>query len=105
MMRSPGFWQSMSFAQKELWCCVNLVVRKVEEDGNTGTLYLTCSDLKLNTTDDIRTIYKKRWKSEEFHKFLKQMRHWQNSQRGASELGQATSSLPLLQPSNWMSST
>ena len=42
------------------------------KDGSTGTLYLACSDLSLDTADDIWAIYKKRWKVEEFHKSLKQ---------------------------------
>lgn len=41
------------------------------EDGSEGILYLVSSDLSL-TYDYITTIYKKRWKVEEFHKSLKQ---------------------------------
>jgi len=40
------------------------------KDGSTGTLYLVCSDLTLDS-NSISTIYKKRWKVEEFHKSLK----------------------------------
>ena len=49
-----------------------LVTKQVfkNEDGSTGTLYLACSDLNL-TYDQITTIYKKRWKVEEYHKSIK----------------------------------
>lgn len=40
------------------------------EDGSTGTLYLTSSDLSLDF-DQVTTIYQKRWKVEEFHKSIK----------------------------------
>jgi len=48
------------------------LVRQVfkNEDGSTGTLYLVSSDLEL-TDDQIITIYKRRWKVEEYHKSLK----------------------------------
>lgn len=39
-------------------------------DGRTSILYLVSSDLEL-TYDQITTIYKKRWKIEEYHKSLK----------------------------------
>ena len=39
-------------------------------DGSSGVLYLVTSDLDL-TYDQITTIYKKRWKVEEFHKSIK----------------------------------
>ncbi len=39
-------------------------------DGSTGALYLACSDQNL-TFDQITTIYKKRWKVEQYHKSLK----------------------------------
>jgi len=39
-------------------------------DGSTGVLYLVSSDLSL-TYAQITTIYKKRWKVEEYHKSLK----------------------------------
>lgn len=41
------------------------------EDGSTGLLYLTTSDLTL-TYNDITTIYRKRWHVEPYHKSLKQ---------------------------------
>ena len=48
------------------------VVKKVfkNEDGSSGTLYLACSDLALSY-EAIFTIYKRRWKVEEYHKSLK----------------------------------
>jgi DDE superfamily endonuclease len=41
------------------------------EDGSTGLLYLTTSDLTL-AYDDITTTYRKRWHVEPYHKSLKQ---------------------------------
>ena len=48
-------------------------VKKVfkNKDGSKGILYLVTSDSSLSC-NDIITIYKKRWKVEEFHKSLKQ---------------------------------
>ena len=40
-------------------------------DGSTGVRYLVTSDLAL-TADQLTTIYKKRWKVEEYHRSLKQ---------------------------------
>ena len=40
-------------------------------DGSMGILYLVTSDLEL-TTDEITTIYGKRWNVEPYHKSLKQ---------------------------------
>ena len=37
------------------------------EDGSAGILYLVCSDVS-QTYDSMTTIYKKRWKVEEYHK-------------------------------------
>jgi hypothetical protein len=39
-------------------------------DGSTGTLYLASNDLNL-TYEQITTIYKRRWKVEEYHKSIK----------------------------------
>lgn len=39
-------------------------------DGSTGTLYLSSNDLSLSH-DQLTTIYKKRWKVEEYHKSIK----------------------------------
>ena len=40
------------------------------EDGSEGIQYLVTSDLSLSATD-MTTIYRKRWKIEEYHKSLK----------------------------------
>jgi DDE superfamily endonuclease len=49
-----------------------LIVRQIfkNKDGSTGILNLVCSDLTLDG-EQVTTIYKKRWKVEEFHKSLK----------------------------------
>lgn len=49
-----------------------LVVKKVfkNEDGSSGTLYLATSDLEMDY-EAIFTLYKRRWKVEEYHKSLK----------------------------------
>jgi hypothetical protein len=39
-------------------------------DGSTGTLYLASNDLNLSY-EQMTTIYKKRWKVEEYHKSIK----------------------------------
>jgi hypothetical protein len=41
------------------------------EDGGSVTQYLVCSDMQL-TSDQVTTIYQKRWNVEEYHKSLKQ---------------------------------
>ena len=50
-----------------------LLVKQVftNGDGSNGILYLVTSDISLDYTQ-ITTIYKKRWKVEEYHKSLKQ---------------------------------
>lgn len=49
-----------------------LITKQVfkNEDGSTGALYLASSDTSL-TYEEITTIYKKRWKVEEYHKSIK----------------------------------
>jgi hypothetical protein len=49
-----------------------LLVRRVftNKDGVNSLLNLVCSDLECNG-DEVATLYKKRWKVEEFHKSLK----------------------------------
>jgi hypothetical protein len=49
-----------------------LLFRQVfkNKDGSTGILYLVCSDLDCDAKN-LKTIYKKRWKVEVFHKTLK----------------------------------
>jgi IS4 transposase len=41
------------------------------KDGSTGEMYLVSNDSELSA-DDFRTLYKKRWSVEEYHKSLKQ---------------------------------
>jgi hypothetical protein len=50
-----------------------MLIRQIfkNEDGSQGVLHLVSSDLTL-TYDNIKTIYHKRWKVEEYHKSLKQ---------------------------------
>lgn len=50
-----------------------LLIKQIfkNDDGSEGILYLVSSDLTL-TYDNIVTIYKRRWKVEEYHRSLKQ---------------------------------
>jgi len=50
-----------------------LLVKQVftNEDGSIGILYLVSSDMSL-TSQDMTTIYRKRWNVEPYHKSLKQ---------------------------------
>jgi IS4 transposase len=41
------------------------------KDGSTGEMYLISNNLELSA-NDFRTLYKKRWSVEEYHKSLKQ---------------------------------
>lgn len=41
------------------------------KDGSTGIMYLVTNDLSLKTSQEIFSIYQKRWKIEEFYKSLK----------------------------------
>ena len=57
---------------KDLSFPVSLITKIFKnEDGSTGSLYLVTNDLE-SSTDPIYTIYKKRWKIEEYHKSIKQ---------------------------------
>lgn len=49
-----------------------LLTKQVFKDGDgvAGTLYLACSDLNLSY-ERVTTIYKKRWKVEQYHKSIK----------------------------------
>jgi hypothetical protein len=40
-------------------------------DGSTGKMYLASNNLELST-EEFKTLYKKRWSVEEYHKSLKQ---------------------------------
>ena len=53
-------WKRISFSQQIF----------KNKDGSQGFLYLVTSDTNLDATS-IQTIYKKRWKIEEFHKSVK----------------------------------
>jgi hypothetical protein len=41
------------------------------KDGSTGEMYLVSNNLELSV-DEFKTLYKKRWSVEEYHKSLKQ---------------------------------
>ncbi len=60
---------SVYFEQLDFQVVISKQVFK-NEDGSTGALYLASSDLSL-TYERITTIYKKRWKVEEYHKSIK----------------------------------
>ncbi len=63
--------ETISVYLKGLDFPVSLVKQRfINKDGSEGFRYLVCSDLSL-TADEIKTIYKKRWKVEEFHKSIK----------------------------------
>jgi len=49
------------------------LIKKVfkNENGTTGTLYLVTNDLHIDA-DQIYLIYQKRWRVEEYHKYIKQ---------------------------------
>jgi hypothetical protein len=57
-----------------------LIAKQVfkDEDGVTGTLYLTSSDLSLSY-EQITTIYQRRWKVEVYHKSIKSNASFPNS--------------------------
>ncbi len=60
---------SVYFEQMDFPVVISKQVFK-NEDGSTGILYLASSDLSLGY-EQITTIYKKRWKVEEYHKSIK----------------------------------
>jgi hypothetical protein len=60
---------SVYFEQLDFPVLISKQVFK-NKDSSTGTLYLACSDLNLSY-EQITTIYKKRWKVEEYHKSIK----------------------------------
>ena len=64
-----GSVMSVYFEQLDFPVVISKQVFK-NGDGSTGTLYLASSDLSL-TYEQITTIYKKRWKVEEYHKSIK----------------------------------
>jgi len=60
---------SVYFEQLDFPVVISKQVFK-NEDGSTGRLYLASSDLNLSY-EQITTIYKKRWKVEQYHKSIK----------------------------------
>jgi len=64
-----GNVMSVYFEQLDFPVVISKQVFK-NEDESTGILYLAFSDLSL-TYDKETTIYKKRWKVEEYHKSIK----------------------------------
>ena len=64
-----GNVMSVYFEQLDFPVVISKQVFK-NEDGSTGILYLASSDLSLSY-HEITTIYKKRWKVEEYHKSIK----------------------------------
>ncbi len=57
-----------------------IVTKQVFKNGNgvAGVLYLVCNDLSLSY-EQMTTIYKKRWKVEEYHKSIKSNTAFSNS--------------------------
>ena len=68
-----GNVMSVYFEQLDFPVVISKQVFK-NEDESTGILYLAFSDLSL-TYDKETTIYKKRWKVEEYHKSIKLICH------------------------------
>jgi len=68
-LKLEGSVMSVYFEQLDFPVVISKQVFK-NEDGCTGTLYLASSDLNLQY-EQITTIYKKRWKVEEYHKSIK----------------------------------
>jgi hypothetical protein len=68
-LKLEGSVMSVYFEQLDFPVVISKQVFK-NEDGSTGTLYLASSDLRLQY-EQITTIYKKRWKVEEYHKSIK----------------------------------
>jgi len=68
-LKLEGSVMSVYFEQLDFPVVISKQVFK-NEDGSTGILYLASSDLSL-AYDQVTTIYKKRWKVEEYHKSIK----------------------------------
>jgi hypothetical protein len=66
----PGTVVEIYVEQVEFPLLLVKQVFKNEEDGSEGVLYLVSSDVTLNY-EQLTTIYKRRWKVEEYHKSLK----------------------------------
>jgi len=74
---SEGCVQSVYVEQLDFPLLIAKQVFK-DEDGVTGTLYLTSSDLSLSY-EHITAIYQRRWKVEEYHKSIKSNAAFPNS--------------------------
>lgn len=68
-LKLEGCTMSVYFEQLDFPVLICKQVFK-NKDGSTGTLYLASSDLNL-FYDQITTIYKKRWRVEDYHKSVK----------------------------------
>jgi len=66
---SEGGVRSVYVKQLDFPVCITKQVFK-NGDGSTGTLYLISNDLNLSY-EQMTTIYKRRWKVEEYHKSIK----------------------------------
>ena len=66
----PGTVAEVYVEQVEFPLLLVKQVFKNEEDGSEGVLYLVSSDVTLDY-EQLTTIYKRRWKVEEYHKSLK----------------------------------
>lgn len=66
---SEGCVRSVYVKQLDFPVCITKQVFK-NGDGSTGTLYLISNDLNLSY-EQMTTIYKRRWKVEEYHKSIK----------------------------------
>ena len=66
----PGTVVEVHVEQVEFPLLLVKQVFKNEEDGSEGVLYLVSSDVTLDY-EQLTTIYKRRWKVEEYHKSLK----------------------------------
>jgi len=66
----PGTVVEVYVEQVEFPLLLVKQVFKNEEDGSEGVLYLVSSDVTLDY-EQLTTIYKRRWKVEEYHKSLK----------------------------------
>ncbi|MDR2057747.1 MAG: transposase [Dysgonamonadaceae bacterium] len=81
--RNRGEWTSMDKLPLQAELPVQVWIKDLEtevllckfvftnKDGSTGEMYLLSNDLELSA-EDFRTLYKKRWSVEEYHKSLKQ---------------------------------
>lgn len=69
LLELEGRTQVVYFKQLDFPVLITKQVFK-NEDGSTGALYLVSSDLNLSYAQ-VTTIYKKRWKVEEYHNSIK----------------------------------